>query len=143
MGEKGGLLSTKLDIYVCEFIGTALLVLSVVCAVNGSSAFAGISIAMTLMVLVYSMGPISGGHFNPAVTLGVMLSNKMEGGWERGLAYMIVQFMGGALGAISGFLIYSKAFIVKPDKNFDVSHACAVEFIYTTLLVTVVLNCCC
>jgi len=142
MGE-GGILGSKLDIYLCEFIGTALLVLSVVCAVNGGSEYAAVGIAMTLMVLVYSMGPISGGHFNPAVTLGVMLSHKMEGGWERGLAYMITQFFGGALGAVTGFLIYSKAFVVKPDQKFDVSHAGAVEFIYTTLLVTVVLNCCC
>merc|ERR1719312_2179002 len=80
------------------------------------------------MVTVYALGGISGAHFNPAVTLSIMISNKMEGGWERGLAYILSQLIGGCLGATSGFLIYGKAFNIQPDKHFDVSHAAAVEF---------------
>jgi aquaporin Z len=144
MGDnKGGILQGNLSLYVAEVLGTFLLVLTVTCAVNGGSPYAVLAIASVLMVTVYALGGISGAHFNPAVTLAIMISNKMEGGWERGLAYMLSQLVGGCLGAISGFLIYGKAFNIQPSEKFDISHAVVVEFIYTTMLCFTVLCCCC
>jgi len=148
MGEnKGGILQGNLGLYVAEMLGTFLLVLTVTCAVNGKSDYAVLSIASVLMVTVYALGGVSGAHFNPAVTLAIMISNKMEGGWERGLAYMLAQLVGGCIGAISGFLIYGQAFNIQPkgysEGVFDIAHAGAVEFIYTTMLCFVVLCCCC
>lgn len=137
MGES------NLDKYVSEFVGTFLLVLTVTCNVLSGHEFAAVSIACVLMVSVYALGSISGAHFNPAVTLAVTLSNKMEGGWPRAVVYMIFQVIGGAIGAFVGFTTYNKSFNLEPQRDFGGVHACLVEFLYTTMLCFVVLNCAC
>ncbi len=87
--------------YIVEFIGTFFLVLTVVAAVNGGAgAMAPLAIGVSLMVMVYAGGHISGAHYNPAVTLAVFLRGKISGGEVPG--YMIAQVAGGALAAIVG-----------------------------------------
>jgi len=132
-----------LDKYVCEFVGTFLLVLTVVCNVINGNQFGALSIACVLMVAIYSMGQISGAHFNPAVTLAVTVCNKMDGGWPRAIIYMIVQVVAGALGAVSGFALYNYSFSLAPAPGFQGAHACIVEFFFTTMLAFVVLNTAC
>src|SRR5215472_1347188 len=66
--------------YVTEFIGTFGLVFTVGCAVMSGSDVAPLAIGAVLMVLVYAGGHISGAHYNPAVTLGVLLRGKMPSG---------------------------------------------------------------
>ena len=51
---------------------------------------------LALAVLVYATANVSGGHLNPAVTLGTMLSGHMAP--RTGLAYMAAQFLGGVVG---------------------------------------------
>ena len=78
--------------YVAEFIGTYILVLTVGCNVlSGAGTFAVISIASALMVMVYALGSVSGAHFNPAVTFSVLLAQKMKGGWQQALLFMVSQ----------------------------------------------------
>lgn len=63
--------------------------------------FLGVSLAFGLTVLagVYAFGTISGGHFNPAVTLGAALAKRVE--WKALPAYWVVQVIGGlAAGAV-------------------------------------------
>jgi aquaporin TIP len=52
---------------------------------------------LTLAVLIYATANISGGHLNPAVTLGTVISGHLA--WRRGLLYMAAQFLGGIVGA--------------------------------------------
>merc|ERR1719215_994515 len=70
------------------------------------------------MVLVYTFGPISGGHLNPAVTFAVLLQEKMspeegESQWREALKYVIAQCAGGSLAGLAcGFMVgfeHSKA----------------------------------
>jgi hypothetical protein len=85
--------------YLAEFIGTFFLVLTVGCTVigHGAGPFAPLAIGSALMVMIFAGGHISGGHFNPAVTLGVWLRGKCE---ARVVApYMTFQIMGGVLAA--------------------------------------------
>ncbi|ANE78697.1 aquaporin Z [Mycobacterium adipatum] len=101
-----------------EFIGTFWLVLggcgSAVFAakfvtdegVSLGIGFLGVSLAFGLTVLtgVYAFGTISGGHFNPAVTLGAALAKRVE--WSAVLPYWIIQVIGGI---VAGAVIYMVA----------------------------------
>jgi aquaporin Z len=62
--------------------------------------FLGVSLAFGLTVLtgVYAFGTVSGGHFNPAVTLGAAIARRVE--WKSLPLYWIVQVVGGLLGGL-------------------------------------------
>lgn len=85
-----------------EFLGTALLVLiGVGSAVAGLKTGGPVEVALAfglvLLALAYALGPVSGCHVNPAVTLGVLLSRGMTVG--EAVAYWIAQVAGGIAGA--------------------------------------------
>ncbi len=87
--------------YVCEFIGTFILVL-LGC---GSAVFAGSAIGtvgialafgLAIVAIAYSVGRISGGHVNPAVSLAMLINNKMS--VKDFCGYVISQILGAFLG---------------------------------------------
>jgi len=86
--------------YIVEFIGTFFLVLTIVCTVNGGVALAPLAIGSILMVMVYAGGHISGAHYNPAVTLAVLMRGKVAGSDVPG--YVIAQLAGAAVAALIG-----------------------------------------
>jgi aquaporin Z len=63
----------------------------------------GLAFGLTVLTGVYAFGTISGGHFNPAVTLGAALARRVE--WKVVPAYWIVQVIGGLLGALVVYFI--------------------------------------
>ena len=67
--------------------------------------YLGVALAfgLTVLVGVYAFGTISGGHFNPAVTLGAALARRVE--WKVLPAYWIVQVIGGLLAAVVIYFI--------------------------------------
>src|SRR3990170_3182525 len=69
--------------------------------------FVGVSFAFGLAVLTmaYAVGGISGGHFNPAVSLGLAIANRFE--WKEVIPYWIAQLVGGVAGAALLYLIAS------------------------------------
>jgi len=69
--------------------------------------FAGVALAfgLTVLTMAYAVGPISGGHFNPAVSLGLALAGRFE--WGHLIPYWIAQIVGGIIGAGVLFLIAS------------------------------------
>jgi aquaporin Z len=88
--------------YVAELVGTFVLVFggcgSAVLA-GEKIGFAGVSFAfgLSLLAMVYAIGPISGCHINPAVTVGVLLSKKMQPRYALG--YLVAQVIGAILAA--------------------------------------------
>ena len=66
--------------YVTEFIGTFGLVFTVGAAVMSKAALAPLAIGAALMVFVYAGGHISGGHYNPAVSLAAFLRGRLSRG---------------------------------------------------------------
>jgi aquaporin Z len=97
-----------------EFLGTFWLVLggcgSAVLAAGFPElgiGFTGVSLAFGLTVLtgVYALGPISGGHFNPAVSFGLWAGGRFAGGHL--LPYIIVQVAGGIAAAAVLYVIAS------------------------------------
>src|SRR6267378_8072433 len=88
--------------YLAELIGTFVLVFascgSAVLA-GDKIGFLGVSLAfgLTLLAMAYTIGPISGCHINPAVTVGLLLSKKLESRYSLG--YIVAQIVGGIVGA--------------------------------------------
>lgn len=68
--------------YLTEFIGTFFLVLTVgLCVIKpDAGGLAPLAIGSALMIMVYAGGHVSGGHYNPAVTLAVWLRGACPGG---------------------------------------------------------------
>ena len=64
--------------YAAEAIGTFFLVFTVGAAVGSGSQFAPLAIGAVLMVMVYAGGHLSGGHYNPAVTLSVLVRQRIS-----------------------------------------------------------------
>ena len=83
--------------YVVEAIGTFFLVFTVGAAVGSGSPLAPLGIGAVLMVMIYAGGHLSGGHYNPAVTLAVLVRRRI--GLRDAIAYWIVQFGAGLLAA--------------------------------------------
>src|SRR5438132_6028777 len=86
--------------YIAEFIGTFFLVLTIGCTGIGAGAgvIAPLAIGAALMVMVYAGGHISGAHYNPAVTLGVLIRGKVN--VADVVPYWIAQFVAAAIAAL-------------------------------------------
>jgi aquaporin Z len=124
--------------YFAEFIGTFFLVLTIGCTVigHGAGPLAPLAIGFALMVMVFAGGHISGGHFNPAVTLGVWLRGKCE--TKDVVPYIVSQTVGALVAAfIVKFLKGGAA--VAPLQPATVP-ALLAEGLFTFALVYVVLN---
>jgi aquaporin Z len=98
-----------------EFIGTFMLMSSVLgaafysfAAPAGAAGILGVafSIGLTVMALAFSIGHISGGHFNPAVTLGLVAGGRMNA--NNAVGYIIAQCLG-ALAASALFYVIGRA----------------------------------
>jgi len=82
----------KITVLLCELLGTALFIYGVI--MTGSAA--GIPFSLLFSTLIF--GAVTGGHFNPAVSLGVFIS---EGNYSKNVRLLVLlwigQFLGGAL----------------------------------------------
>lgn len=124
--------------YVTEFIGTFFLVLTVGCTVIGGGAgvLPPLAIGSALMIMVFAGGHISGGHYNPAVTLGVWIRGRCD--TKDAIPYMVFQIIGGIVAAAvvkflrEGVAVKAMAPLIGP--------ALVAEFLFTFALVYVVLN---
>eukprot|EP00747_Dinoflagellata_sp_TGD_P092083 gnl/TRDRNA2_/TRDRNA2_165282_c3_seq6.p1 gnl/TRDRNA2_/TRDRNA2_165282_c3~~gnl/TRDRNA2_/TRDRNA2_165282_c3_seq6.p1 ORF type:complete len:721 (+),score=154.19 gnl/TRDRNA2_/TRDRNA2_165282_c3_seq6:93-2255(+) len=126
--------------YICEFLGTFLLVFTVGCVVlTGSGIWNATAIAAILMVAIYAVGPISGGHLNPAVTLALLLTSKEESG-RKAAIYMSVQVLGGVSAGCLFSTLFGKSVPLGPSAGFGWSDVMIVEVLYTAMLCFVVLN---
>jgi aquaporin Z len=124
--------------YLTELIGTFFLVLTVGCTVLGHVAVAPMAIGASLMVMIFAGGHISGGHYNPAVTLAVWLRGRCD---TKDVApYWLAQFFGALLAALVATFFYGFG---DPDPIGSVYHvkaALLAEFLFTFALCYVVLN---
>src|SRR5438105_14301355 len=98
--------------YLAELLGTFVLVFGGV----GSAVLAGdkignvgvsLAFGFSLLAMVYAIGPISGCHINPAVTIGLLISRKMKGKDAPG--YILAQIAGAILASAVLLLIVKGA----------------------------------
>ena len=94
--------------YIMEFIGTCALILFGAGSIIATQAMVGSSAALlvvalahglTIACMVSAFGAISGGHFNPAVTFGFIVGNKISK--RKAYGYMIAQLLGAVVAALA------------------------------------------
>lgn len=118
--------------YFIEFLGTFFLVLTI--ALTGNP----IAIGAILIAMVYMGGYISGGHFNPAVTLAVLVRGKID--QKDALKYMGFQIAGAFMAALIYGVITTQKFVPQPSEGVEMYAAYFIEFLFTFALCSVVLN---
>lgn len=119
--------------YITEFIGTFFLVLA---AGFASGELAVLVIASALMVMVYAGGHISGAHYNPAVTLAVLIRGRI--GASEALVYIVSQIVGAVAAAL--IVGYFKDVPAEPIVLHDKTRALLAEGLGSFALAYVVLN---
>ncbi|RKR76084.1 aquaporin [Frondihabitans australicus] len=140
-----------IDRLLAEVCGTFLLVFAVVGTATFSAVFpataegavinplgvglVGVALALGLAVMVgaFAFGPISGGHFNPAVSLGLAVAGRFE--WSRVPGYVAAQVIGACAGASTVFVLAAGS-----PGAFSLLAAALVEVVATGVLVTVILR---
>lgn len=127
--------------YLTEFLGTLFLVLTIGLTVLGQSPMAPLAIGASLMIMVYMGGHISGGHYNPAVSLAAMLRGKLPSS-EFG-PYIVAQMLGATVASLLVYAILGRTFAPAPAPTASVIAALLVEVLYTFALCIVVLNTAC
>ncbi len=124
--------------YLTEAIGTFFLVLTVGLCVNREVMPAPLAIGASLMVMIFAGGHISGGHYNPSVTLAAWIRGALKS--TEVAPYWVAQ-LAGAL--VAGFLVYKftgSPLHVAPDDHATWLKALAGEMVYAFALSYVVLN---
>src|ERR1700748_769698 len=107
----GGFMSSPRELGA-EFIGTFTLVTAVCGAALFSAPSAGLvavafAVGLSVLAMAYAVGPISGGHFNPAVTCGLVAAGRCPAG--KAIPYIIAQVIGGAAAPASFYVILQGA----------------------------------
>ena len=141
--------------YVAEMLGTMFLVI-MGC---GSAVFAGTHVGflgiafafgLTVLAMAYAIGPISGCHVNPAVTIGVLLGRGMDKK-DAGM-YILFQFIGGIIGAFVIYLMASNFFSLTPSSlgqngygplspaGYPLGVGFVAEVVFTALFIMVILG---
>lgn len=126
--------------YICEFIGTFMLVFTAAtCNFAASKQWTPTAIGCVLVVIIYAVGFVSGGHLNPAVTLAVFLAKKISA--FEAACYIVVQVFAGLFaGFIFEFAFLSQTSMVAPGPTFHFTQVAIFEVLYTALLCFVWLN---
>ncbi|MEO8140026.1 MAG: MIP/aquaporin family protein [Gemmatimonadota bacterium] len=127
--------------YLTEFIGTFFLVLTVNLTVMGQVPMAPLAIGASLMIMVYMGGHVSGGHYNPAVSLALALRGKLASG--ELVPYMVSQLLGAITASLAAWVIMGQTFAPAPAPTATIAAALLVEVLFTFALCIVVLNSAC
>lgn len=144
-------------VLLAELIGTFWLVLGgcgTAVLAGQFVGFHGVSVAFGLTVLtgVYALGAISGGHFNPAVTIGLVVGGRFE--QRRALPYIAAQLIGALLGAVvifvvangvDGFSASESGFAANgfddlSPEGYNLVAALVIEIVLTAVFVLVILG---
>lgn len=127
--------------YLVEFVGVFIFMFTILSSIyfDGANVIAPVMIGITLMVLVYAGGHISGGHYNPAVSLAAAIKGALD--WKQLLPYWLCQLSAAALAALLvGAISPASNGFAHPYLAWQILLG---EFIFTFLLCFVVLSSAC
>ncbi|MCH7932895.1 MAG: aquaporin [Gemmatimonadetes bacterium] len=124
--------------YVTELVGTFFLVFTIGLTAMSGTPMAPIAIGSVLMAMVYMGGHISGAHYNPAVSVAILIRGKME---IRDLVpYVLSQISGAILASLAVMLIVGDTFAPAPAPEAGLVVVLLAEALFTFALSLVVLN---
>jgi aquaporin Z len=134
----------KLAPCIGEFIGTFMLVFTVGCCLMAAphSAWNGVAIASVLMVAIYSMAPVSGGHLNPSVSLAIWLSTP-NFSFKKMISYIVAQLLGGLIAGFCFTTMFNRSASLSVGLTYGYWEVGVVEITFTMMLAFVVLNVAC
>jgi len=121
--------------YIAEIIGTFFLVYTVCLTVSSKQELAPIAIGLSLAVMIFAGGHLSGAHYNPAVTVAVWLRGKI--GFTDAIVYIFCQTVAGVVAALVAATLVGKG---GGAASIDVQKLLVAESIGTFALAWVVLN---
>ena len=124
--------------YLTEAVGTFFLVLTIGLTVLSGTPLAPLAIGSSLMIMVYMGGHVSGGHYNPAVTLAVWLRGKLPA--RQVVPYWIAQLSGAVVAALAVRALTGRTFAPAPGAGVGAGQALLAEGLFTFALALVVLN---
>jgi len=132
--------------YWAELIGTFILVFSgtgaiVINELYGSVTHLGVGLTfgLVVMVIIYSIGEISGAHINPAVSIAFWVAKRMNG--KEVLPYILFQILGAFLASFTIKMLFPESNLLGatlPADNWEQSFI--LEFILTFILMFVILQ---
>lgn len=123
---------------IMEFIGAFFLVFTIGMTViePGAGNLAPLAIGAVLMVMIFAGGHLSGGHYNPAVSLAVYVRGKLP--VNDLITYIVAQFIAAAVAA--GLVLFLKGFPAITPAVWQIVPALIAEFLFAFALCFVVLN---
>lgn len=135
---------------VAEALGTAFLLAAIVGSGIMAERLAGGNVAIALLAntiatgaalvaLILAFGPISGAHFNPVVSLGLLLQGEMT--WRELLTYVLAQIGGAFLGVAIAHAMFGHAFFSASIHARSGAPQLLSEFVATFGLLTVIWSC--
>ena len=127
--------------YLTEFIGTFFLTLTACLTVTGDRPIPALAIGCSLMIMVYMGGHVSGAHYNPAVSLALLLRKKFPS--SDFVPYVVSQLLGATAAAYVAYLVLGKTVAIAPGSSINAFAAILVEALFTFALALTVLNVAC
>ncbi|MEE2954182.1 MAG: aquaporin [Bacteroidota bacterium] len=118
--------------YITEFIGTFFLVLAI--GFSGDPFIIGVM----LMVMVYMGGHISGAHYNPAVSIAMIIRGMLTK--VEAIRYILAQLLGAFFAVIFNYWVTGNIMEVNPSEIAPLLHVLVIEILFTFILVLVILN---
>lgn len=123
----------------CEFLGTFWLVITIILNTAMATGYAALSGAGVLISLIYALGEVSGGHFNPAVTLAMMWSGRNKCSGRAAAWYIFAQLLSSILAGILASQIFKVTGLFDLTSRYGWFSICFAEFLFTLMLTYLVL----
>ena len=148
MFDRKSFVAEVLGTFILTFVGCGAVVSAnaMLESTNGTFGYVeiigiGLAFGIALLAAAYSMGCVSGGHFNPAVSVGLAISGRFE--WGKVLGYVLAQCLGAILAALLLMLAAGGTSLGLGQTTagiFGVGGALVMETLMTFLLVLIILG---
>eukprot|EP00922_Rhytidocystis_sp_ex-Travisia-forbesii_P061201 GHVS01090740.1.p1 GENE.GHVS01090740.1~~GHVS01090740.1.p1 ORF type:complete len:312 (+),score=38.03 GHVS01090740.1:414-1349(+) len=128
--------------FLAELLGSFVFLLAINTIIASPTPYTlgttATGIGGTLIAMIALFGGFSGGFFNPAVSVGVYLSDRTTLDFVNLILYLIAEFVGGLLGATVSAALTSSSAAFSPGSSFSAGQAVVIEIIVTIILCLIV-----